>query len=121
MFSIGSSGEICLTRGDTARIDVNINQGTSMNPVKYIIQPGDEIYFGLMEPNQPFEQAILKKKLTSKDLVDSTLFIILNPKDTMCLLPGLYYYQIKAKIFNPAINDFMVNTIINKKRFYIEE
>lgn len=121
MFYLGSSGEISLSRGDTATIEVLVNQGTALDPIRYVINGNDEVYFGLMEPNQPFEHAILKKKLTVADLKGDDLFVTLNPKDTRCLLPGLYYYQIKLKVFNPNLGDYAVNTIIPKTRFYIEE
>ena len=72
-----------------------------------------------MEPNQPWEQAILKKKLDHNDQVDGTISLRFKPSDTMCLLPGLYYYQVKIRLFEDG--EAIVNTIIPKTHFWIEE
>lgn len=121
MFLLGNLGTIRLTRGDNCDIELAINQGTALDPIEYILGEKDEVYFGLMEPNQPFEQAILKRKLTSLNLVDSQLTLHLEPKDTMCLIPGLYYYQIKVRIYDEQSSRYIVNTIIPKTQFWIEE
>ena len=121
MLSLSSCAQVRVSRGDTCDIEVVINQGTAMDPFRYDLQPNDEIYFGLMEPNQPFEYAILKKKLTYDDVIDNQQFIHLEPKDTLCLLPGLYYYQIKVRIYDAVNQRYIVNTIIPKTQFWIEE
>ena len=76
-----------------------------------IPQEGDEIYWALMEPNQPWEQAIVKKKL---DI--SNLNVSLKPNDTLCLYPDQYYYQFKMRT---AGGD--VYTLCPRTSFYILE
>ena len=121
MLLLSTIGQIRLTRGDSFDLPLTINQGTSLDPVRYELDKDDELYFALMEPNQPWEQAILKKKYTFDDKINGDIWIKLTPKDTMCLLPGLYYYQIKLRIYDYTVNDYYVNTIVPKTHFWIEE
>ena len=60
MLALTSIGQIRLTRGDTLTLPIQINQGDNMYPILYELEQKDEVYFALMEPNQPWEQAILK-------------------------------------------------------------
>lgn len=122
MLSLSSCGHIRLSRGDTFSMPIYINQGDNMTKILYSLQAHDELYFALMEPNQPWEQAIVKKKYTCSDnQEDGGVIIALEPKDTMCLFPGLYYYQIKARIFDYENNKYIVNSITPKLQFWIEE
>jgi hypothetical protein len=121
MLALSTIGQIRLTRGDSLDLPVTINQGTSMEPIKYDLREYDEVYFALMEPNQPWENAILKQKYTIEDLIDDELYIRFKPKDTMCLIPGLYYYQIKIRIYDYDSEEYVVNTIVPKTHFWIEE
>ena len=119
MLALTSIGQVRLTRGDTLILPIQINQGDNMCPILYELAPKDEVYFALMEPNQPWEQAILKKKFGFEDMVDGVIPLKLKPADTMCLLPGLYYYQVKVRIYQDG--EYIVNTIIPKTHFWIEE
>lgn len=122
MLSLSHCGQIRLSRGDTLILPISINQGDTMNPIEYLLGPHDELYFGVMEPNQPWEYAILKKKFTSQDVdEDGRLSIKLKPNDTMCLLPGLYYYQVKVRIYDYDNQEYIVNTIMSKTQFWVEE
>ena len=120
MLSVTRAGQIRLTRGDTLDIPFELNAGTSMDPIRYQMRASDELYFGLMEPNQPWEFAILKKKYTGVDFIDGVINIHLDPEDSMCLIPGLYYYQMKVRI-KKSDDSYIVNTVIPKTQFYIEE
>ena len=121
MLALTSIGQVRLTRGDTLVLPIEINQGDNLNPFRYDLQPLDEVYFALMEPNQPWEQAILKKKYTYIDQVNGVITLKLRHSDTMCLYPGLYYYQIKVRIYDEEAKDYIVNTIIPKTHFWVEE
>ena len=61
MFDISNNGIVKLNRGDTFYVPYFINSNTDLNPIRYALKDGDKLYFALMEPNQPFEQAILKQ------------------------------------------------------------
>ena len=73
-----------------------------------------------MQPNEPFECAILKKVFTKDNLNEfGDVLIELEPKDTECLIPGKYYYTVKAKFIKDTKE--IVNTVVPKTEFWIEE
>ena len=117
MVRVSNDGNVVINRGDTVNFLLFINKGTEMQPLRYIPQEGDTIFVGITEPNQPFECAILKQKYTNANLnADGDVVIKLTPKDTECLKPGKYFYEIKLKFANEE-----VNTIIPQRQFNIEE
>lgn len=120
MFSVSDSGIVYLNRGDSMRIPLFINMGTSLEPIQYLLSDADTLYFALMEPNETFERAILKKVFTNKDPLDEEgdVFIKLEPKDTEYLLPGRYYYTIKMKTDNED-GSYDVQTITPETEFQI--
>jgi hypothetical protein len=95
---IGRNNVIVLNRGDTYEFDIIIEDDSSLDG-RYYLQGDDTVYFGLMNPKQPFEEAIVKKKFTMYDQEDDGKIIItIYPEDTLDLLPGTYYYAIKAQL-----------------------
>lgn len=120
MVYISNNGFISLARGDSFSVPLFINRGTEWEPVRYYIanHPEAAVYLGVMEPNQPFEQAVVRKKYTHESEINSNgdLIIKFKPDDTLCLYPGKYYYQIKAQLGNNK-----VDTIVPKTDFYIFE
>ena len=79
-----TNGIIYLFRGDSYTNPIIINVGTKLNPINYQLKQGDSLYFGLMEPNQSFEEAVLKKKYTYLNDTDSkgNTLLKIEPKDT---------------------------------------
>ena len=61
MVSLGDDGVITMNRGDTAKFPLFINKGTSLQPSRYELGDKDQVFLALMEPNQPFEEALLKQ------------------------------------------------------------
>lgn len=116
MFNIDqTSGIVTMNRGDSVPFTIHINQGDSIDPFQYKLKSQDNLYFAIEEPNQPFEEAIVKKVInTNNNLVDieGNITFNLESKDTQCLMPGLYYYEIKAKLFKE--NEFRNNAILIK-------
>ena len=104
-------GNIQHHRGDTLKQPFKIKNGEGLDYQDYSPNLTDKIYWALMEPNQPWEQAIVKKEVKADNLILS-----LEPKDTVCLLPGIYYYQFKIKLSNGD-----VFTLTPKTSFYIME
>lgn len=111
-FDIDNQNMISLTRGDSAVFSLFLNKGTDLLPLRYIIHDifeddeivaREEVYLALEEPNQPFENAIVKKVFNSCN-VDKKGDIIIDFKhdDTKCLIPGKYYLEIKAKLIEIA-------------------
>lgn len=123
MFNIAFNGIITVNRGDSFSFPLTINFGNTLNPDTYVLGSSDKVYFAIMEPNQPFETAVVKKVFTVNDLNDdNTIQIRFKPKDTVCILPGKYYYQIKLQRFNSTDpDDYEVDTVIDKTQFFIME
>lgn len=121
MFRISKNSKIIeLTRGDSFRYPLFINVGSELCPQRYLLKDGDTVYFALMEPNQKFEDAILKKIYTFNDeeTPEGDLIIKLNSMDTQYLSPGKYYYTIKIQF---SMSDLPVQTIIDNREFWILE
>ena len=121
MGSKSPNGIITLMRGDSFCTPIIINIGTILNPKYYALKAQDKIYFGLMEPNQAFEDAVLKKvyDFTSDRDADGHILLKLNPSDTENLLVGQYYYMIKLRTVNDLGEEF-VRTIMNPTIFWLE-
>ena len=104
-----------LCRGDTLKQVFTLYENEPMNAQKYTPNDNDSIYFGVMEPNSCFEEALIRKKYTYQDFNDNLeLKVILEPKDTLTVLPGMYYYQIKLK------HGEEVYTLVPQTPFYID-
>ncbi len=123
MFTIAFNGIITVNRGDSFTIPLVLNAGTFLEPIHYSVKPTSFVYFAVMEPNQPFEDALIKKRYTSADVDEyGNILIKFKPQDTQCVLPGKYYYQVKVQNVNPDdANDYTVDTVIDKTLFYILE
>ena len=101
-----------------------INQGTALYPIRYNLNDVDKqdtvIYLSIMQPNQYFENGCVRKMFSKKSgwtLTDAgDLIITIEPKDTQFLMPGKYFYEIKADLQG----NNQVNTIIQKKEFWIQ-
>lgn len=118
MFSVSHNNTIQITRGDTATVAIFINAGTPLEMERYSLQERDAVYIGIMEPNQRFEDAIMKYKLTIEDVnLDGDPEWKIRAKDTEFLEPGTYFYEIKLS----RANDLMVDTIVSKTYFYIQD
>lgn len=133
MMQISNNGIITTIRGDYEIIPLHIftNGEKSLTNNSYIPQANDKVFFAITEPNQRFEDAILKKVYCIKDL-DSTTYnkstgefnIILDSADTEWLVPGDYYYQVKI-LKKDVFDDTQADgegkpiTVIPKTKFVI--
>lgn len=118
MGKISSNGIINLMRGDSFTTPIIVNLGTKLHPNIYKLKTTDRLYFGLMEPNQAFEDAVLKKVIDSTTPTDDegNPLLMLKPQDTENLLVGIYYYMIKLRIID-TFNQECVITIVNPTVF----
>ena len=107
MNDLSPNGILSLTRGDTCLFPLFLNAGTDQQPIRYVLHDTvvggqiigtDEVFVAIEEPNQRFEDARVKQKYTKKNLNRyGDVVIVFSHEDTKCLLPGKYYYEIKAK------------------------
>ena len=119
MFDLSPNGIIKLTRGDSFSTPLFINKGTDLEPLRYELQDGEYVYFGLMEPNYCFEEAIVRKKYSNENKnEDGDIVITFDSIDTVHLQPGKYYYEVKAVLLDKEKKE-IVNTIIPKREFYL--
>ena len=126
MIDLSRNGIIEVNRGDSFELPLFINQGTDITPIRYNMKTSNsEVYVGVMEPNQPFERAIIRKKYTKNDVNENGDIVVkFSSNDTVCLLPGKYYYQVKIKLYNNYDNnkeDCNINTIVPMTQFIIVE
>lgn len=121
MGTIASNGIINLMRGDSFTTPIYINVGSKLSPKYYTLGPTDKLYFGLMEPNQAFEDAVLKKVIdfTADTDKDGNPLLRLNPIDTERLLVGKYYYMVKLRTID-AFGQEVVRTIVSPTLFWLQ-
>lgn len=102
MVNISNNGFIYINRGDSFTVPLFINKNNESDPIRFYIQnhPNAEIFFGVVEPNQPFEKALIKKRFVPSSPINKygDLEISFKATDTVNVLPGMYYYAIKSKI-----------------------
>ena len=123
-YIIKKNNVFTMNRGDTATMNFNVNLDL---PEGAII---DKLYLGITEPNQYFEDALIKKTFEiNKDITITTenniwsFSIQINPEDTVDIIPGTYYYEVKASGIidqNEERIDF-ATTIVQKTKFIIVE
>lgn len=95
------NNQITINRGDTFERPLFLNKGTELRPIRYILKTDDRVYLAITEPNQPFELAILKKVYGRENTnINGDVVIRLESEDTERLIPGQYYYTIKAEFVN---------------------
>jgi len=124
MFNMSKNGIITMTRGDSVNFPIFINANDKTDPVRYDLQDFDKVYFGVMEPNAPFEKSIIRKIYTKDDVNEKGDVVVkLGLNDTQYLIPGTYYYEIKLnKIETADLNDEgTINTIRPRTKFVIFE
>ena len=118
MINVSNNGIVQLIRGDYAELHIFLNAGSNLYPQEYPITDGTVFYFGICEPHQPFENAIVRKRYTKENVdEEGYLKVVLESSDTEFLHEGKYYYSLKA--VNEDNNVERVNTIIAKTLFYI--
>ena len=122
MFHISNNGIVTVNRGDSFEFPVTLNVGSSIDRTEYILKETDVLYLGIMQPNEPFETALIRKKFTYNDLdEDNNILFRFWPEDTVCVLPGKYYYQVKLQTVDDITGRKDVETVIDKTLFYIQE
>ena len=116
-----TNGIVHLLRGDSYIVPIIVNLGDKLHPQIYTLNDNDRIYFGLMEPNKAFENAVVKKTFSNMSDTDEdgNILLTLNPEDTLNLLVGKYYYMVKLKIVKDD-GRTVVKTLIPPTQFFID-
>lgn len=123
MISVSGNGIITLCRGDDAGFAFTVpNWG--LNGEQYSLGDGDTLYVGVMEPGQPFEDALIRKALTKDDMLSSgEVWVPFASSDTINLLPGAYYIQMKLRKYEGVDESgdakYSVDTVLGKSKFFI--
>lgn len=112
MFCVCDVNQFTLTRGDTFEFPININIGSKLCPQWYQPNTKDSIYGAIIEPNQSWENAIIRKVI--KPTRDNKLIFKLESSDTEYLLTGKYFFTLKL-----VTNTNNVTTILPMKEFWI--
>ena len=124
-FTISNNGIITMTRGDTVKVPIFINAGDNTDYIRYTLEEGDTLYFGIMEPEAPFEKSLIRKVLTKDDLNQyGDVEIELSLNDTQYLQTGTYYYEAKLKqvrLLDNGQTSEVINTVIPRRKFIIVE
>ena len=115
---------IKVNRGDSYEFTVRVPDKEN-NSKSYILTGTDAIYFALCYPHQRFEDAIFIKGYDHTDYINTEEILIkIEPKDTVNLAPGVYYYTIKllqGGTFGTIGDAEEVRTIIERTKFIINE
>ena len=90
-----------MNRGDTFSFNVVIEDPSTTNAV-YKLKESDILYFAIMPPHSKFEDAeknggILRYFIAEDQSNAGSFEILLTPKDTKDLFPGVYYYSLKLQ------------------------
>lgn len=126
MYRVDLNKAITLVRGDTLLYEYKINIGTDVDVIPYVMKEGDRLYFAVCEPNQQFEDAVIKKRYEYSDCSDytdeegntfSVAPIKLSSDDTVNLAEGKYYYTIK--LAKKTEDDYDVITTQPKTLFFL--
>lgn len=123
---------IKLNRGDSYEFKINIPDKEDCTK-NYLLTGSDVVYFALLYPHQKFEDAILIKGYDHTDHIiekgknTGEILIKIEPKDTRCLTPGIYYYTVKLQRGGTLITikdcdePEEVRTIIERTKFIIND
>ena len=121
MFSIAKNGIITMNQGECCKFELSTNIGTEVFPEYPTISNGDQFYFSIMEPNQPFEEGLIRQVLPFNAYNDTrkSVEIKLTTRDTENLLPGTYYYGLKLRKNVNSAEEPEINTLISNTKLYI--
>lgn len=110
---------LTLIRGDTYKFSLFINENKKLNPKALELSDDDIIYFGIIESNKDFSDAIVKKAYSNKSEKDEhgNIVVCISSEDTEHLIPGDYYYQVVLK--RVVDGKEVITTIIPQRPLFI--
>lgn len=121
MLKISTNQIITMNRGDTCSIPFLIYVKSPICDLEYHLQDEDRLQVRIMDYNTSWEEAEIKKEYTIEDLTDNGRIIIrLSSEDTIDMVPGKYYYEIKL-VHTKDAAETLVDTIVTRREFIILE
>lgn len=116
--TISKNGIVTLIKGDTFHIVMDLNVGTPLQPLKFILENGDYVQFRLFRANNDWNNAVLIKQVTKDDLDNhGNAVFTFNSEDTEDLSCGTYYYQVK--LFYTREETLKVITLMPRTKFHL--
>ena len=116
--TISKNGIVTLIKGDTFHIVMDLNVGTPLQPLKFIMEDGDYVQFRLFRANNDWSNAVLIKQVTKDDLDNhGNAVFTFESEDTENLSCGTYYYQVK--LFYTRENNLRVITLMPRTKFHL--
>ena len=123
---ISNNNIVRIHKGDTFQLPVLINKCTTAEEDIYLLQDEDQVFLSVCEPNQEFQKGIIRKIASKTNQNDDGVVIFkFNESDTINLLPGTYYYEVKLVCMNALDENLSENityditTIVAKRKFII--
>lgn len=93
MARISPNGIVSISRGDSVRIPLYINDGDILSPVQHALSASDRVYFYVVLPNRPLSESAVMKTYTSADAdSDGDVAAFLTSDETARLNRPAYYY-----------------------------
>lgn len=122
MIDISDNNILSMHRGDDVCLRVAVQENEFGD--SHGLGDDDKVYVGVMEPRGRFEDALIRKVFGKEDMdEDGNVVVKLASSDTISLLPGTYYIQIKLrqKIGESESGEALydVSTILPKTRLII--
>jgi hypothetical protein len=120
MASISHNRIVTMNRGDDFSFVFDVPSNIPFET--YSLSDKDTLYVGVMEPNSQFECALIRKAFTNANAKDEGIEIALEANDTINLLPGLYYMQIKLRKYldtKEGVDEYSTTTVLDKTKFII--
>lgn len=124
MAFLSSNNIIITNRGDSFKFPVTIYSKDENNVSNlYAMQEGDFLYVAVLEPNQKWENALIKKTYdyTKYEADGGYVMVRFTSEDTQYVLAGNYYYEIRLYRAPQNVKDGYeaVDTILPRTKFTI--
>lgn len=121
MLTVNKYNILTFNKGDDIELSLFLDCGSALSPIQYELTNDDTLYFGIIEYNQPFECALVRKIFTKNDIDENNnITIKLSGNDTYNIVPGEYSYEIKLKR-DTGNGNYEVHTVVSRTKLIILE
>lgn len=121
MYRVEHNNVLAIPKGDITVIPVEVVFTQFPENYKIILDQNDKLFFGIMEPNHSFDEAIIKKEYQVDSITpDGYLNILIRPEDTACIDPGTYYWSVKV-LYTLSEGDTRITTLVDRSKMIITD